>query len=238
LRRDSETRHTVPIPGAASLSANGIAETPNLYGARLHLTEAQIAELERVGSRRRLEPTGRRPIDRAMRTSFINRDASPAMRARSTRSGPERVVATFDDYASAEKAVDMLSDRGFPVERTAIVGRDLQYVEHVTGRMTTAKAALNGAVSGAVVGLFVGWFFGLFNWFNPVIASAWLALWGVLIGAALGAIMGAIGHSVLGGRRDFASVGAVQAQHFDLVVEEPVADEAARLLQELPTDVS
>ena len=74
-------------------------------------------------------------------------------------------------------------------------------------------------------------------WFDPVIASAWLALWGVLIGAVLGAILGAIGHALLGGRRDFASVGAMRAQHFDLVVDEPVADEAARLLEGLPTDV-
>jgi heat induced stress protein YflT len=168
-----------------------------------------------------------------MRT-FTNHDSSPATRAPSTRSGPERVVATFNDYASAEKAVDMLSDRGFPVERTAIVGRDLEYVEQVTGRMTTAKAALNGAAGGAVVGFFVGWVFGLFNWFNPVIAAAWLALWGVLVGAVLGAILGAIGHALLGGRRDFASVGAMRARRFDLVVDESVADEAARLLAGSP----
>src|SRR3954452_1212676 len=71
-----------------------------------------------------------------------------------------RVIASFDDYADAEFAVDYLSDRGFPVERTAIIGRDLKLVEQVTGRLDNGRAALRGAVTGALV----GWIFGLFNW--------------------------------------------------------------------------
>jgi hypothetical protein len=38
-------------------------------------------------------------------------------------------VATFGSYREAGRAVDRLSDRGFPVQRVAIVGRDLQLVE-------------------------------------------------------------------------------------------------------------
>ena len=50
---------------------------------------------------------------------------------------PERsrlAIATFRSYEEAERAVDYLSDHGFPVERSAIVGRDLEYVEQVTLR--------------------------------------------------------------------------------------------------------
>jgi hypothetical protein len=47
-----------------------------------------------------------------------------------------RTVASFDNYAEAEAAVDHLADRHFPVERIAIVGRDVQLVEQVRGRLT------------------------------------------------------------------------------------------------------
>ena len=50
------------------------------------------------------------------------------------RGGPvatqaRRTVASFSSYRDAERAVDSLSDRRFPVERVAIVGRDLRLVE-------------------------------------------------------------------------------------------------------------
>jgi hypothetical protein len=61
-------------------------------------------------------------------------------------------VASFDRYTEAERAVDFLADRRFPVERVSIVGRDLEYVEQITGRMTYGRAALNGALTGALIG--------------------------------------------------------------------------------------
>lgn len=74
--------------------------------------------------------------------------------------GDRRVVSSFPDYASAQKAVDTLSDRGFDVSRVSIVGSDLRMVENVLGRMTTARAALAGAVSGLWFGLLLGLIFG------------------------------------------------------------------------------
>jgi uncharacterized membrane protein len=142
-----------------------------------------------------------------------------------------RVVAAFDNYADAERAVDRLSDRGFPVQRTAIVARDLRFVEQVTGRVTTARAALQGAGSGALAGFLVGWLFGLFNWWDPVISSALLALWGLLIGAVVGALMGLLAHALTRGRRDFASVGSIQADGYEVMVDEDAADEATRILK-------
>jgi hypothetical protein len=37
-------------------------------------------------------------------------------------------------------------------------------------------------------------------------------------------------HSLTGGRRDFSSVPAMKADRYELVVDEEVADEAARIL--------
>ena len=53
-------------------------------------------------------------------------------------------VARFDDYETAQRAVDRLSDDGFPVQTLDIVGSDLRLVERVTGRLTKARAAAPG----------------------------------------------------------------------------------------------
>ncbi|NMH99802.1 glycine zipper family protein [Pseudonocardia sp. K10HN5] len=139
-------------------------------------------------------------------------------------------MASFFSYAEAERAVDRLADLDFPVERVAIVGRDLQMVEQVTGKMTLLRAIWRGALSGAIPGVLIGWIFGLFNWINPLISAVLLALYGLIFGAIVGAIIGGIVYAVQRGERDFASVTMMQPQHYDLVVDEEVADEAARLL--------
>jgi hypothetical protein len=54
-------------------------------------------------------------------------------------------AARFDDYESAQRAVDRLSDDGFPVEKLDVVGSDPRLVERVTGRLTTGRAATAGA---------------------------------------------------------------------------------------------
>ena len=75
---------------------------------------------------------------------------------------PKTTVATYGDYAAAERAVDFLSDQGFPVERAAIVGTGLKTVEQIAGRLTTGRAALIGAGQGAMIGLLFGLLFGIF----------------------------------------------------------------------------
>jgi hypothetical protein len=144
-----------------------------------------------------------------------------------------RTVASFRDYASAERAVDYLSDHDFPVERTAIVARDLKLVEQVTGRVGYLEAALRGLVSGAVAGILIGWLFTAFNWFDPVVARGWLIFDGLWFGALVGAIAGLIGHALTRGRRDFASIQAVSADRYEVVADEEVADEAERLIKQI-----
>jgi hypothetical protein len=146
---------------------------------------------------------------------------------------PRRAIASFASYADAERAVDHLADEKFPVERVAIVGRGLKLVEQVTGRFGWVDAVVRGAVTGAVVGFLVGWLFGLFNWFDPVVNAFWLALDGLWFGALVGALFGVLTRLAMRGRRDFASVAAVTAERYDLLVDEAVADEAARLLSPL-----
>lgn len=119
-----------------------------------------------------------------------------------------RVVASFDSYAAAERAVDYLSDHGFPVDRVTVVGRGLKLVERVTGRLTYAGAAGRSALVGAIIGGLFGWLFGIFGWVNPLLSGLLLALYGVLLGAVFGAAFGLITHAMTGGQRDLSTAGS------------------------------
>ncbi len=143
---------------------------------------------------------------------------------------PPRVVATYDTYEEAERAVDFLADNDFPVDRVTIVGRGVHMVERVTGRMTYGEAALRGALTGAVTGALIGWLFWLFDWFSPIVAGGWLILDGLWFGAVVGAIWGLLAHAATAGRRDFASTRTMQADRYELLVDESVADEASTLV--------
>ena len=140
---------------------------------------------------------------------------------------------TFEDYPSVQHAVDHLADHGFPVERVAIVGRDLRYVEQVTGRMTVGTAAMLAALHGAVIGSLFALGFGLIFTYNPNPVLPLLVLYGFVAGAVLGALFGALSHAAGSGRRDFASVPSVVADRYDLLVDADLADRAAALLPDL-----
>jgi hypothetical protein len=143
---------------------------------------------------------------------------------------PGQVIASYPSYAQAQRAVDYLSDSSFPVEQTAIVGRDLSLVEQVTGRMTTGRAALLGAASGAWFGLFIGLFIGLFAT-GPVWLSLIVA--GLVIGAIWGAIFGFFAHWATRGQRDFSSTKAIVAARYEVSVTDAYRDRAQQLLSSL-----
>ena len=147
-----------------------------------------------------------------------------------TNEPARQVIATFDNYADAERAVDYLSDQRFDVARVAIVGRDLEYVERVLGRLNFGGAALRGAGSGALVGALIGWIFGLFNWVEPLIAGLVLAGYGLVFGAVVGALVGLLLHALQGGRRDFHSVSGLRPKYYDVVADVDLADPAIQLL--------
>jgi hypothetical protein len=141
-----------------------------------------------------------------------------------------RAIASFGTYEEAERAVDRLADNGFPVQRVAIIGQDLQTVEQVTGKMDYPRAAWRGALSGAVPGALIGWIFGLFNWINPLTASLLLAVYGLIFGAVVGAVIGLALHAMQRGARDFESVTVMRPQRYEVVADDEVADQAAQLL--------
>jgi hypothetical protein len=142
-----------------------------------------------------------------------------------------RTIASYSSYAEAERAVDWLSDKGFAVEQVAIVGTGLRTVEQVAGRLTTGRAAVAGAAQGVFIGLLFALLFGIF-FTGPEFLG--LILYGVVAGALFGALLGAVVHAMQGGRRDFVSARGLDAERYEIQVEEPAADEARRLLDQMP----
>ena len=141
-----------------------------------------------------------------------------------------QVVASYPTYEQAQRAVDHLSDSGFPVEQSAIVGRDLRLVEQVVGRLTKTRATLMGAASGAWFGLFVGLLVTLF-----VVGPEWIAVTvtAAAIGAAWGAIFGFVAQWATHGQRDFASARAVVADRYEVTVTGAQFQRAAQLISSL-----
>ncbi|WP_370636082.1 general stress protein [Aeromicrobium sp. Leaf350] len=136
-------------------------------------------------------------------------------------------LATFDDYAAAQKAVDALSDAEFPVQNLLIVGTDLKQVERVTGRLTTGRVALAGALSGLWFGVFIGLLIGLF-----ASETHWLSIvaTGAAVGAGFGAVWALLGYAATRGRRDFSSVKTVVATRYEVLVEHRHLAQARELL--------
>jgi hypothetical protein len=131
-------------------------------------------------------------------------------------------IASYSTYLEAQKAVDHLSDEGFPVQHTAIVGTDLRSVERVTGRLSYPRVALAGAASGVWFGVFAGLLLTLFapaegGVLQVVVSTA-------LIGAAFGILFAIISYALTRGRRDFSSVNAILATRYSVLC----AEESAR----------
>jgi hypothetical protein len=150
-----------------------------------------------------------------------------AVRAGTSAASGFQMVGSYPTYVDAQRAVDRLSDAGFPVENVEIVGRDLRIVERVLGRLTTGRATMAGAATGAWWGLFIGLLVGLFT-----SGPEWLGLvlGGVLIGAVWGGVFGFAAHWATRGQRDFASTRSIDAGHYDITVADAFADRARSLL--------
>ncbi len=62
-----------------------------------------------------------------------------------------------------------------------------------------------------------------------------LALWGIIFGAFIGTVIGLLVYALSGGQRDFTSVSRMQAERYNVMIDEEVADEAERLLAGMPS---
>jgi hypothetical protein len=161
-----------------------------------------------------------------MTRSFTTPTPAAQERAFAGALAPQTVLAELTTYAEAERLVDRLSDRGFPVEHSRIVGTGLHTVEYVTGRLTPWLALKAGTASGAWFGVFVGLLLGLFtngeSWFAVVVGAG-------IIGALWGASFAWFAQRITHGRRDFNSVQRLEADHYAVVVDASRSDDAIRL---------
>ena len=141
-------------------------------------------------------------------------------------------LGTFEKYEDAQKTVDTLSDKEFPVENCMIVGTELKSVERITGRLTTGKVAAGGALSGVWLGLFVGLIITLFSTSGTSALATVLST--VLFGLVFGLVWALIGYAATRGQRDFSSVRAVVATRYEVLVEHKLLAQAQELLAQLP----
>jgi small basic protein len=133
------------------------------------------------------------------------------------------VLGSYSSHDAAQHAVDILAEHNFPVEHATIVGTGLRLEEQILGRWTLARAMLSGAAAGAWIGLLIGLVFWIVSpWATGAVISA------IILGALFGAIFGAIAHAVQ--RRAFASVSAVVADRYDVLVDAEFAEEARKML--------
>ncbi|MBO3094063.1 general stress protein [Cellulomonas dongxiuzhuiae] len=137
-------------------------------------------------------------------------------------------VATYGTYLQAQKAVELLAAKEFPVRAVTIVGTDLRMVERVLRRLSYPSAALGGFLSGAWFGLFVGLILTLFSSGG----GGGVMLPAVLFGGAFGLLFSVIGYSLTRGRRDFASSSQIVATSYSVLCPAEHANKARHLLAE------
>jgi len=139
------------------------------------------------------------------------------------------VLASFDDYLDAQKAVDTLSDSKFAVQAVSIVGVDLKMVEQVLGRMSWGRAAGGGLLTGAWFGLLLGLFVSIFAK-TEELSTGTIIFLGLLYGAGFGIIFGLVSYALTGGKRDFVSRSQIQATRYDVHCDGATIGEARKIL--------
>jgi len=142
-------------------------------------------------------------------------------------------VASFATYPEAQRAVDALSDQGFPVQHLAIIGTDLRQVERITGRMSWGRAAMSGAMSGLWIGVFFGLIMSVAGSSGPRL-NFWAC---VLLGVLWGIVFQLFSYALTRGRRDFTSISQVVASRYSIIAAREVR-EAAQALADVPGNLS
>ena len=134
-------------------------------------------------------------------------------------------VASFATYPEAQRAVDALSDQGFPVQHLAIIGTDLRQVERITERINWGRTAMSGAMSGLWIGMFFGIIMSVAGSSGPRL-SFWAC---VLLGVLWGIIFQLFSYALTRGRRDFTSISQVVASRYSIIAAHEVREAAQAL---------
>jgi hypothetical protein len=138
-------------------------------------------------------------------------------------------VATYGTYLEAQRAVELLAEKSFPLPMLTIVGADLRMVERVTGKLSYPRVASGGFLTGAWFGLFVGLLLSLFaagEGPSPFLPS-------VLMGGAFGLLFSVLMYAFSRGRRDFTSSSQIVASSYAVLCHTEKAHQARHLLQGL-----
>ncbi|MGH3914621.1 MAG: general stress protein [Pseudonocardiaceae bacterium] len=140
-------------------------------------------------------------------------------------------IGSYATYGEAQRAVDHLADKEFPVAEVTIVGVDLMLVERVLRRLNWGVVLAQGAASGAWFGLFVGVLLSLFA------TQAGTGIVPILVGVGTGVLFGmafaAAGYASTRGRRDFSSASQLVAGRYDVLCLPRHAEQARDLLAKL-----
>lgn len=137
---------------------------------------------------------------------------------------PTRVaLARFDDLRRAQEAAERVGDAGVPETAIDVVAGRLRWVEAPTSRSDYWAAAVDGLRAGGVFGALFGaiWSAASMGGDNGTMVLA--VLFGALLGAAVGVILGIVLHW---GENDPERQGAIEAEEFDLLVDERYEDDA------------
>lgn len=151
-------------------------------------------------------------------------------RANGDAAVPPTKLVEFVRYEDAQAAVDTLSDEGFPVEHVSIVWARLRQIEYVTGRRTILTAAMQGAASGMWFGAFIGLLLSLFVELEEDATAIGLVVSYALTGAVVVAIYQAVRHWSQRGRRDFSTMGKLDAEAYEIWVQPDLVYRAAAVL--------
>jgi hypothetical protein len=147
--------------------------------------------------------------------------------------GGRRTIAAAESYGQADRVLETLAERGFPVERLAIVAPDMRYLQNQPRPLQAFVRGLVSASWAAVVGALAGLLLGLFDVVDPLVPGLALTLWGAAIGAALGAI-GVLVLLLVNASAPDAAAGRIVASRFEVVGDQLIAERAGRVLDASP----
>ena len=130
-----------------------------------------------------------------------------------------RLICSAATYEEAERVVDILAKRDFPIDRIQITAHNVTLTEQVTGRRTMAESIGSHAFILAVYFAITGFFVGLVSAVEPAQSATSLAGLGALLGVFAGVVTASVARLVRKPGERFHAIDLVEADRFDVVCE-------------------